>query len=112
MSLHGILKHILNICSFRTSKGVGYSAHFVGGNLVLTSMKVKGKGFQHCIKYDFVPRKVKYNRLTKKYTNSFFYIFKRERGFMDWNPCMYLIYWTIYISVVHDHIGAHLQPME
>lgn len=31
---------------FKTSKGVGYSAHFVGNCLVLTSMKVKGKGFQ------------------------------------------------------------------
>lgn len=48
-----------NFCfSFKTSKGVGYSAHFVGNCLVLTSMKVKGKGFQHCVKYEFQPRKV------------------------------------------------------
>lgn len=46
------------ISSFKTSKGVGYSAHFVGNCLVLTSMKVKGKGFQHCVKYEFQPRKV------------------------------------------------------
>lgn len=45
-------------CSFRTSKGIGYSAHFLGNSLVITSMKVKGKGFQHCVKYDFKPRKV------------------------------------------------------
>jgi len=45
--------------SFKTSKGVGYSAHFVGNCLVLTSMKIKGKGFQHCVKYEFQPRKVK-----------------------------------------------------
>jgi hypothetical protein len=38
---------------------VGYSAHFVGNCLVLTSMKVKGKGFQHCVKYEFQPRKVR-----------------------------------------------------
>lgn len=44
--------------SFRTSKGIGYSAHFVGGSLVITSMKIKGKGFQHCVKYDFMPRQV------------------------------------------------------
>jgi len=44
--------------SFKNSKGVGYSAHFVGNCLVLTSMKVKGKGFQHCVKYEFQPRKV------------------------------------------------------
>lgn len=44
--------------SFRTSKGVGYSAHFVGNCLVFTSMKVKGKGYQHCVKYEFQPRKV------------------------------------------------------
>jgi hypothetical protein len=45
-------------CSFRTSKGVGYSAHFVGNCLIVTSLKSKGKGFQHCVKYDFQPRKV------------------------------------------------------
>ena len=57
---------------FRTSKGVGYSAHFVGNCLVLTSMKVKGKGYQHCVKYEFQPRKwfalavvYIYNRWTK-----------------------------------------------
>ncbi|KAI8127765.1 Neurobeachin [Lucilia cuprina] len=55
-----------------TSKGVGYTAHFVGNCLVLTSMKVKGKGFQHCVKYEFQPRKwymiaivYIYNRWTK-----------------------------------------------
>ncbi|KAL7849127.1 hypothetical protein SRHO_G00207500 [Serrasalmus rhombeus] len=42
---------------FRTSKGVGYSAHFVGSCLIVTSLKSKGKGFQHCVKYDFQPRK-------------------------------------------------------
>ncbi|XP_037087488.1 LOW QUALITY PROTEIN: neurobeachin-like, partial [Pollicipes pollicipes] len=43
--------------SFKTSKGIGYSAHFVGSCLVLTAMKIKGKGFQHCVKYEFQPRK-------------------------------------------------------
>lgn len=43
---------------FRTSKsGVGYSAHFTGNCLVLTSMKIKGKGFQHCIPFEFTPHK-------------------------------------------------------
>uniref|UniRef100_A0A669E727 Neurobeachin n=1 Tax=Oreochromis niloticus TaxID=8128 RepID=A0A669E727_ORENI len=42
---------------FRTSKGIGYSAHFVGNCLIITSLKSKGKGFQHCVKYDFQPRK-------------------------------------------------------
>ncbi|KAG2456941.1 NBEA protein, partial [Polypterus senegalus] len=42
---------------FRTSKGVGYSAHFVGNCLIVTSLKSKGKGFQHCVKYDFQPQK-------------------------------------------------------
>jgi len=45
--------------SFRTSKGVGYSGHFLGNALVITSMKIKGKGFQHCIKFDFRPREVR-----------------------------------------------------
>uniref|UniRef100_A0A4W5MHK3 Uncharacterized protein n=1 Tax=Hucho hucho TaxID=62062 RepID=A0A4W5MHK3_9TELE len=43
---------------FRTNKGLGYSAHFVGGCLIVTSLKSKGKGFQHCVKYDFKPQKV------------------------------------------------------
>lgn len=46
------------LSSFRTSKGLGYSAHFVGGCLIVTSLKSKGKGFQHCVKYDFKPQKV------------------------------------------------------
>ncbi len=65
--------------SFKTSKGVGYSAHFVGHCLVLTSIKVRGKGFQHCVKYEFHPRKVSCwtelecsarNRWRCKYLNS------------------------------------------
>lgn len=52
------LKEFIFLFSFKTSKGVGYSAHFVGNCLVLTSMKIKGKGFQHCVKYEFQPRKV------------------------------------------------------
>ena len=51
-------------CSFRTSKGIGYSGHFLGNALVITSMKVKGKGFQHCVKYDFLPRRVRLGRVT------------------------------------------------
>ncbi|XP_066574555.1 lipopolysaccharide-responsive and beige-like anchor protein isoform X2 [Amia ocellicauda] len=42
---------------FRTNKGLGYSAHFVGGCLIITSLKSKAKGFQHCVKYDFKPQK-------------------------------------------------------
>lgn len=48
--------------SFKTNKGVGYSAHFVGNSLVITAMKIKGKGFQHCVKYEFLPRKVNLER--------------------------------------------------
>ena len=47
----------VSFSSFKTAKGIGYSAHFVGNCLVLTSMKVKGKGYQHCVKYEFQPRK-------------------------------------------------------
>ncbi|XP_064636479.1 neurobeachin-like isoform X3 [Lineus longissimus] len=42
---------------FRTGKGIGYSGHFLGNALVITAMKIKGKGFQHCVKFDFLPRK-------------------------------------------------------
>ena len=73
VSLRKVFKFVLSFCfSFKTSKGVGYSAHFVGNCLVLTSMKVKGKGYQHCVKYEFQPRKwymlaivYIYNRWTK-----------------------------------------------
>uniref|UniRef100_A0A8C9V1S1 LPS-responsive vesicle trafficking, beach and anchor containing n=1 Tax=Scleropages formosus TaxID=113540 RepID=A0A8C9V1S1_SCLFO len=41
---------------FHTSKGLGYSAHFVGGCLIVTSLKSRGRGFQHCVKYDFRPQ--------------------------------------------------------
>lgn len=50
---------VSSVLSFRTSKGIGYSAHFVGNCLIVTSLKSKGKGFQHCVKYDFQPRKVR-----------------------------------------------------
>ncbi|CAM9446147.1 unnamed protein product [Lampetra fluviatilis] len=42
---------------FRTSKGVGYSSHFMGSCLTVTALKSKGKGSQHCIQYDFQPKK-------------------------------------------------------
>ncbi|XP_071786935.1 neurobeachin-like isoform X3 [Asterias amurensis] len=42
---------------FRTGRGIGYSGHFMGSCLVITAVKIKGKGFQHCVKYDFQPRK-------------------------------------------------------
>lgn len=41
----------------RTSKGIGYSGHFVGGCLVITALKSKGKGFQQCVAVEFSPRK-------------------------------------------------------
>ncbi len=31
----------------------------MGGCLIVTSLKSKGKGFQHCVKYDFKPQKVR-----------------------------------------------------
>lgn len=49
--------YVFIVFSFKTSKGLGYSAHFIGNSLVVTSMKVKNKGFQHCFKYEFAPRK-------------------------------------------------------
>lgn len=53
---------------------MGYSAHFVGGCLIVTSLKSKGKGFQHCVKYDFKPQKVR-SREGKK---------KNEAEYMHW----------------------------
>uniref|UniRef100_A0A0X3PXG3 Neurobeachin n=1 Tax=Schistocephalus solidus TaxID=70667 RepID=A0A0X3PXG3_SCHSO len=40
---------------FRTSKGLGYSAHFLGNFLIVTSVKVTGKGLQHCVPTEFHP---------------------------------------------------------
>uniref|UniRef100_A0A672GQY2 Neurobeachin n=1 Tax=Salarias fasciatus TaxID=181472 RepID=A0A672GQY2_SALFA len=34
---------------FRTSKGIGYSAHFVGNCLIVTSLKSKGKVSRRCV---------------------------------------------------------------
>ena len=44
--------------NFKTGvSGIGYSAHFTGNCLVLTSIRVKGKGVQHCVAYEFPPYK-------------------------------------------------------
>lgn len=44
--------------NFKTGKsGLGYSAHFTGNCLVLTSIRVKGKGVQHCVAYEFPSHK-------------------------------------------------------
>lgn len=42
---------------FKSSRGVGYSASFVGQSLVLTCMRMKGKGYEHCVKYEFGTRR-------------------------------------------------------
>lgn len=41
---------------FCTSKGHGYTAHFVGNCLVVSVSKLKEKPFQHCIQFEFRPR--------------------------------------------------------
>ncbi|CAF3634388.1 unnamed protein product [Adineta steineri] len=41
---------------FCTSKGHGYTAHFVGNCLVISYSKLKEKSFQHCIQYEFKSR--------------------------------------------------------
>lgn len=33
----------------------------------MTSIKLKGKGFQHCVKFDFKPQKVSKNKLPAKH---------------------------------------------
>lgn len=44
--------------NFKTGKsGLGYSAHFTGNCLVLTSIRVKGKGVQHCVAHEFPSHK-------------------------------------------------------
>lgn len=46
---------------FCTSKGHGYTAHFVGNCLVISYSKLKEKSFQHCIQYEFKAREVRMN---------------------------------------------------
>jgi len=41
---------------FCTSKGHGYTAHFVGNCLVISYTKPKEKSFQHCIQHEFKSR--------------------------------------------------------
>ncbi|CAF3867349.1 unnamed protein product [Rotaria sordida] len=43
---------------FCTSKGHGYTAHFVGNCLVISYTKPKEKNFQHCIQFEFKSREV------------------------------------------------------
>ena len=44
------------IYCFRTAKGQGYSAHFVGACLIVTIIKSKNKGYQYSVNYEFKPR--------------------------------------------------------
>ena len=52
-------------CSFRTGKGLGYSAQFSGPMLVLESAvktgKRENKVLHHLVKFEFHPQKVTYN---------------------------------------------------
>ena len=41
---------------FRTAKGQGYSAHFVGACLIVTIIKSKNKGYQYSVNFEFKPR--------------------------------------------------------
>lgn len=42
------------VYNFKTSKnGLGYSAHFTGNCLVVSSVRVKDKAIQHCVAYEF-----------------------------------------------------------
>lgn len=52
---------------FCTSKGHGYTAHFVGNCLVISYSKLKEKSFQHCIQYELKSREVRMSnsRITK-----------------------------------------------
>lgn len=37
--------------------------------MIVTSLKSKGKGFQHCVKYDFKPQKVGKEPKKKRFGN-------------------------------------------
>ena len=50
---------------------LGYSAHMAGRCLVVTSMKVKGKGDQHCVPFEFQPFRW-YHLVLTYHTSSWF----------------------------------------
>ncbi|KAL5962455.1 Lipopolysaccharide-responsive and beige-like anchor protein [Taenia solium] len=41
--------------SFQTDKGLGYTAHFLGTLFIITSIRAKDKGLQHCVPTEFHP---------------------------------------------------------
>ncbi|VDM17712.1 unnamed protein product [Hydatigera taeniaeformis] len=58
--------------SFQTDKGLGYTAHFLGTLFIVTSIRAKDKGLQHCVPAEFHPCRwymltivFVYNRWTK-----------------------------------------------
>ncbi|KAL5112762.1 Lipopolysaccharide-responsive and beige-like anchor protein [Taenia crassiceps] len=58
--------------SFQTDKGLGYTAHFLGTLFIITSIRAKDKGLQHCVPTEFHPCRwymltiaFVYNRWTK-----------------------------------------------
>jgi len=98
-----MLSLILCLClgSFRTSKGVGYSGHFLGNALVITSMKIKGKGFQHCIKFDFRPREVRATAsLSYSVTHSFWW------NIILWG-CIEFVVWLVSFKAHSHHNTTH-----
>ncbi|VDO12523.1 unnamed protein product [Rodentolepis nana] len=58
--------------SFQTDKGLGYTGHFLGTLFIVTSIRAKEKGLQHCVPTEFQPCRwymltlvFVYNRWTK-----------------------------------------------
>ncbi|KHJ91255.1 hypothetical protein OESDEN_08884, partial [Oesophagostomum dentatum] len=53
---------------FRSSKGIGYSCHFMGNALVVTMEKTKGKVLTRCTKKELTPRKWHHVAISHSYS--------------------------------------------
>ncbi|VDL60577.1 unnamed protein product [Hymenolepis diminuta] len=47
--------YIFLLFSFQTDRGLGYTAHFLGTLFIVTSIRAKEKGLQHCVPTEFQP---------------------------------------------------------
>ena len=69
---------VLFFCSFRTGKGIGYSAHFSGPMLVLECTvktgKRENKVLHHLVKFEFHPQKVIKVQLTAEFCLSWIFL--------------------------------------
>ncbi|KAL3320342.1 hypothetical protein Ciccas_000982 [Cichlidogyrus casuarinus] len=84
-----------------TKSGLGYTGHFLGESLIITAIRSKGKGYQHCIQFSFVP--------DKWYMISIVFVYSRWgrneiQCFVDGNIVSQAdVVWSVEMSEPFDH---------